>query len=253
MRRAFLLALLLALPAFAQETKDATAAIVIQSSIAAVGGSNLAAVNDTVATVEVTARKGDDSSTRAATIKTLGPKRLRFDTPGADGTSTFVVNGAKTAQRSKSGRIKRVPEPSVGNGGITHIPLLSCLADWSDDSVQVEYLGLQKAGDGASVHKVRLRRRLPKDHWLGEYAPPCDISIDATTLLVLSIEYSMHPPDDLQLEERVEVRYGDYKAFGGLLLPTTVSRFVRGQLITTQRLISFDVNTGSSEADFELQ
>ncbi len=253
-RSIVLASLLLSVSVAAQQPapRDPQAVALLASSFAAMEGQNLPVIQDTQATVQLTVLRDRKPVSAPATLKTLGKDMLRVESESLEGKSVFVMNGQGAAMKVGFEEPQRIPRMSVAGVGITHVPVLSILADWADPGIKLEYLGAEKEEAGA-YHHVRMQRRLADGHSLGEYESPCDIYLDPLTFLVAKLVYSVRPPANLLLSEPIEVHYGEYRNVSGILVPFHVTYTLKGQLLSEYRITSFAVNQRPSETDFEVK
>jgi hypothetical protein len=231
--------------------RDPTAATILARSYAAMGGVAASALHDTITQIEVTSSNPNGQKTYRGTIKTLVGGMLREDLALPDGPSTVIQRGSVAAASD----VQSEPQSKgkqLADAGITHIPTLSILKDFANSAIQLEYVGLESL-DTAKVHHIRLRRTADPTLPGSELSSPVELYIDSQTLLVLRLVYSVHPPSNLAISEPVELRYADYRPVSGILVPFQVSTFVRGNLLSAYRVLSFAVNQNLSDADFQFK
>lgn len=241
-----LLFVLASYPAFAQ-TQTPTS--VLTTSFNAMGGQNLAQIQDTKMTAQATSPDGTSST---VTITTKGATMLRVETQSSDGTSIFVVNATTASSQNDGEPVESVPWLSVYSGGITHIPVLSILSQWSQPGTKVQYVGLEQLG-AESVHHIRIQRPIDNRYELGPNDAPCDLYIDAQTFLLSRLIYPVRSPGDIKYAARVAVDYSNFKTENGIAIPYTARYTVNGQLLNEQQVTSFQVNVGATAADFDLR
>ena len=248
-----LLALGLVVSAYGQQLsrRDLQALVILQTSFAAMGGGNLVAIRDTEILAQVTAPRDDGMAMSAVKMWTLGTRNLRIESTSADGPAVLVVNEQAASMKAGGEAAQFIPRRSVANGGITHIPLLSILSDWSDPSTQLEYVGIEKLGN-SPVHHVRITQPVPADV-PKEVESPCEIFIDSQSLLVVKLVYLMRPPENLRISVPVEVTYSDYRPTAGIAVPFQIRYTLRGQLLRQYQVTSFAVNRGAQASDFDVK
>ncbi|MGH9685400.1 MAG: hypothetical protein ACRD4S_17535 [Candidatus Acidiferrales bacterium] len=229
--------------------RDPQAVATLQSAFSAMGGQNLAQIQDTKMTTQQTSPDGTSS---AVTFTTSGTTMLRVETQSSDGTSIFVMNATTPSSQNDGAAVENVPWLSVSGGGITHIPLLSVLSYWSQPGTTLQYVGLEQLGT-QSVYHIRIQRPLDGSYGLGPNDVPCDLYIDAKTLFLSRLVYPLRSPGNLTAIARVAVDYSNFKVSNGIAVPYTIISTVNGQLLNEQQVVSFAVNVGTSASDFDLR
>ena len=214
------------------------------------GAASLPSILDTKMEAQVSTIGRDVSSTSTVTLQTMGNHFLRTESSAADGISVSTMNDKEAWTKPANGPPEFLPRESFG-GGITHIPLLSVLSDWSQPGMRIDYLGLEKL-DAFTVHHIRLTPAIevgaPK-----ELESPSDIYIDQQSLFVLKMIYLVRSPNDLKQSVMMEVAYQDYKVVSGIAVPYHVIYTIHGQPVEEYRVSSFVVNVGIQENTFSLK
>jgi hypothetical protein len=231
--------------------RDPNAATVLARSYAAMGGAAASTLHDTVLQIEVTSSDPNGQKTYRGTIKTLAGGMLREDLALPEGPSTVIQRGSVAASSAVQSEPQSQGKQLV-DAGITHIPVFSILKDYANSAIQLEYVGLESFGT-TQVHHIRLRRTADPTLPGSELSAPVEFYIDSQSLLVLRLVYSVHPPSNLAISEPAELRYADYRPVSGILVPFQVSTFVRGNLLSAYRVLSFAVNQNLSDADFQFK
>lgn len=247
---AFLCWCFLSFEAFAQvSTTSPDPASILSASFNAMGASNLLSIQDTKTTV---ASPAPDGTSSTSAIFTKGFAELRVESQFSDGSSVFTVNQDGAASQTDSDPVQQIPLISVWGGGITNIPVLSILSQWSSPGIKLSYLGLEEIGT-ESVHHIQIQRPLDPSQGLGAYDAPCDIYIDASTLLVSRLIFPLRPPSNLRTIVRQTADYSNYQISNGVAVPFTVQYSVNGQVLVKQQVTSFAVNLGTPDSVFDLE
>lgn len=232
--------------------RDVEAVAILQQSATAMGVVNLADIHDTVAQLQVTTYRGERTRTGNAVVKTLGREYSRTQTDSSDLQTVLVTRTEAAYLKTGTEKTRRIPLLSLGPAGMSEVPLLSIVGQWQDSSLKLEYAGLETR-DGSSLYHLRMRRpnRAHRSE-LGDFAPACEAYIDPATFLVVKLVYSMRPPANLLYSEPVEVSYADYRPVSGILIPFKVSYRVRGRLVSEHQVVSFAVNQGVQQSEFDI-
>ncbi|SRR6266566_3858336 len=215
------------------------------------GAAGLSAIHDTLIQAQVTVPRKDGPVTTGVTIRTMGTSSLRVEASPADGPSILTLNNQQAWLKVGTDPAEYIPRVAIASAGITYVPLLSILANWSDPGMRVEYIGLEKLGI-STAHHVRLTPPL-EDDLPPELESPCDIFIDPLSFLVLKLIYVIRPPASLVNKVSLEIAYSDYRAVSGILIPYRLTHTINGQLARDYRVTSFSVNLGAQPGDFEVR
>jgi hypothetical protein len=231
--------------------RDPQAIALAQQSLAAMGGANLPSINDTRTTLQTTTFTSGTATISTEIRTTLGTTNLRIDWTNSDGAHSFVMDSQSATAKDGSDPARFVSRKALSDGGISHLPLLSILADWSNPGTQLEYVGLEKIA-ATQVHHIRLKRPLLMPE-LAALEAPADLYFDSQTLFLVRLVHVIRPPGNLRRTETLEIDYSQYKFIAGLAVPFHVSLSLRGNVIRDLQVTDFIVNSGAQAADFMLR
>jgi hypothetical protein len=231
--------------------RDPQALTLLAQSTAAMGGRTLAAINDTRTTLQATTYSSGAATVSTEIRTTLGTTNLRVDWTDDDGAHSFAMDSQSASAKDGSDPARFVSRKALSDGGISHLPLLSILADWSNPGTQLEYVGMEKIA-AAQVHHIRLKRP-PLVSELAELEAPADLYFDSQTLFLVRLVHVIRPPGNLRKTESLEIDYSDYRFTSGLAVPFHVSLSLRGSVIRDLQVTDFAVNRGTQAADFLLR
>jgi hypothetical protein len=79
------------------------------------------------------------------------------------------------------------------------------------------------------------------------------IYLDSSTLLPVATTFNTHPDEDAARDIQVEIRFSDYRAVNGALVPYHVEKYANGSLILDLQFESVVLNTGLSASSFNVQ
>jgi hypothetical protein len=230
--------------------RDAQAISLLQQSLAVMGGANLAAIQDTRTTVQFRNNAANASFPFTATITTKGANLLRVDSQFPEGTSTFVISDTDASSETPGKDISKFSRLSLGSLIISHLPVLMIQAQSNTVGAQIRYIGLEQDG-ASSVYHLTIQQPLKATDDLGTYDAPCDIFVDAKTSLITKMIGRIRPPLDLTITEEFEVRYGDYRPVGGILVPFVVAYSIGNDFVSEQRVLQFEINTAVPSSIFD--
>jgi hypothetical protein len=80
-----------------------------------------------------------------------------------------------------------------------------------------------------------------------------DFYLDFASLLPLAITFNPHPDNDSNVDIRTEVRFADYRAVNGVLVPFRIQRLVNDGLVLDLTVTNATINAGLLATDFSLQ
>lgn len=134
-------------------------------------------------------------------------------------------------------------------------PPLSALSR-NDASIVLAYVG-QENRNGMSVQHLRSYRYFANKSLRMtsriQQLSTVDFYLDAISLLPLVITFNTHPDDDENPNLAVEVRFGDYKRFEGVMIPTHVQQSLNGSPILDVAITGASFNTNPPDVTFGLQ
>jgi hypothetical protein len=231
-------------------TKDPTGSAVIQRTLSAMGSSST--ISDTVCTGTLTlARFPGDSLT--VVFKSKGTQMTRTESTGPKGTTVRVVNNGIGVIISPNGSVRRLNMNNTIAERVQHIPSLSLLSEALGPSVEIESLS-DVQFDGAPHHVVALS--YTPDPAYPQTRAFLDITrrlifVNSNTGLVSKTEFTRFPESGHH-NQRVERQFSDYRLVGSVLVPFQQVTYSDGQLESTLRLTSAQVNLGLQDAEFAI-
>ena len=202
---------------------------------------------------------GSDTETGTATLqaKGIGESRVELKLSGGRRTeirnnSSGVPQGARTGTdgvRRSSAQHNCLTDPVWFFAG------LSSLAAASNPKLVFVYVGPEQR-EGVSVQHLRLYQSLgsePKTQNIIQRLSTLDFYLDPVSFLPLAITFKVHPVDDLTTDIPAEVRFANYQAVNGILVPLHIQRLVNGGLLFDVVVTTAQVNTGLSDVPFSIQ
>jgi hypothetical protein len=259
---------LLVSPLFAQQpsavTRDTQAITFLSQTLTVAGGTTaVAAITDYTATGNGT---WYESSNRtfdgAVTITGTASGHLRFDAHLPTGVRSHSISHGHTAWKTEDEKLTQAPAahtrvPSSDAFPYTApmfaesfaSPSIGIAAVLKDSALEVVYKGSVQL-DGRSAHEIQVRRLLPgrssPNDLLAEYNTT-HFFIDATTYQVVMTQ------DAIPKHVIHQLRYSDYRAVKGVLVPFSITEFMGGQQIWALHLDQVTFNSGLQDSSFDLQ
>jgi outer membrane lipoprotein-sorting protein len=235
--------------------RDPQAISILARSHAAMGGSAAAAISDIhISGRTLVQRPQGDEVSGTVTFDFAAPDKSRVVIDAGGEVSTHVVNG-KSAVATAKGRSRRLPLQTMIHKRPEELPVLSEVSNWNDPSFHVSYVGLESL-DGRPVHHVKVQqppRGTTRIHQDLSNLSAVDLYIDSESYLLLKRSRVVPGIQDYRQTLQVEETYADYRPAGKLLVPYSISFYIRGQKIMTVTIDSVAINSGLNAAEFEVQ
>ena len=212
--------------------RDPQAILIIQQSLAAMGGVQLAAIQDSQVAGTIQHSRPDGSLRMHVIIKSKGTKLLRYEVQTQNGTRLRILNRGRAVIHTPAGHVRQLSINNTLAERISHIPILSLLGDWADPAIEIQYVGPAN-NNGHSADVIAL-----------SYAPTVDPAgaalyrsfsrtqfyIDQSTRVLLKTEFKNFAENDSNSSQKVEITYTDYRLVNGVLVPFLQTTYTDGNL-----------------------
>ncbi len=246
-----ILALLLTHDLCAQQSGNsrALALSVLQSSIAAMGGSLPA---DSVASGAVTTTAGSLTENGTIVIFTRGSDQTSEQLQTPSGTTTVYSHG--NASQVQGTNLTPQPLELAVTAQSAYFPLQLFTNAVNDPDSAFIYIGVETVNN-ISAHHIRYWKAFASSPQLATLAAfsTRDVWIDAVSNLPVKVAYSDHASDGAVPAVSKGVTYSNYQVFNGVLYPLTIQKSVNGTPWATITLSSVVFNTGLTDANFPLE
>lgn len=230
--------------------RDPLAVAVLQQSLAAMGGSSVTQIQDTVIQATVT-RLTRPPSNAPATIRTKGADKIRWDS-SVGRPSGVIFNRGRRLHLTDGGWQARSGANAL-HKRIEHLPALFLTYELTRTNVSVIYVGSELL-DGRAVHRIRVARvsRLGNDfdEQLTKNSE-LEVFISLQTLRVEKVSYIYLSETDWRRGAPREIYYGDYQNVSGVLVPFFQRTVFGGSSLTEMRITSVATNVGLPDSLFE--
>jgi hypothetical protein len=253
-RMTFLLCILaFAVSTHAQGQQDPQAISVLTQSLTAMGG--LSAVNgiqDYTETGTITYNWANAPVQAPVTVQSMGVTTFRFDSSLSNGTQTWAVDGMTGVLIAPDGTRQPAAFYNLYTAGSLALPALRVAAVLQSPALNITYIGPVTLNGNATyqIHCV-----LPSDP--SNPLPPgltaygtFDLFIDATSLLVDSLQETAYSNSNSQVSFAHEIDFSDYQIVSGVSAPFAITESVGGQQTWTIALTSLSFNSGLTESVF---
>jgi hypothetical protein len=192
-------------------------------------------------------------NTGTITTKCKGSALLRNDL-SLNGVSYTAISNNGRGQATQDGKTQKLPLWTTQYLRPEGVPVFWRPADFALPTTNVSYIGLEQV-NGSSAHHIKLTS-LPTDGTspdIEAIISEFHVFIDSQTGLVLKTWSYDFSPVIIENRTLVETYFGDYRQISGVMIPFHTVRFVAGQKFNEVVLSSAQVNSGLSDAEFQLQ
>jgi hypothetical protein len=163
--------------------------------------------------------------------------------------STGVPRGKWIAQNGASGLFAF---ENCATDAVWFFPPLGSLAE--GPNVVLTYVGLETR-NGAAVQHIQsyLYQRNPlRVNPSPQQLSTIDFYLDATTLLPAAITFNAHPDNNASTNLPTEVDFSNYQVLNGVVVPTSIQRYLQGNLMVDITISGASFNTGLPLSDFTI-
>lgn len=218
-------------------------------SLAAMGG---AVPADSVATGEVTLTEGSTVETGPIKISTRGISQTSEELNLPDDPRSVVFSNFQATSNAKSGQ-KRLPMELAAANRSSAFPLPIIASAVQDPEIQASYLGRETL-DGNQVEHLQIWKTFSSSPRLRQLATfsKIDLYLDPQTDLPARISVVRQRGGLNQPSAQISTSYGSYKAFSGVLYPTSITRTLNGSTWLVISINSVSFSTGLSDANFPM-
>ncbi len=256
----FSLCLLVAFFASAQNLpqSDPQALTLAAQSLRALTGGT--AIADVTLVGNVTSIAGSDMETGTGAFLAKGTGESRVDLTLSGGKRSDIRNSSngffpQGAWITNGGTSTAYAQHNCWTDTGWFFPALTSLSA-SDPSIVLSYVGLENRS-GLSVQHLRAYRYVSSQRTevtaQTQQLSTMDFYLDSVSLLPLAIGFKVHPDDDMDTDIRTEVRFANYRAVNGVLVPFHIQRLVNDGLVLDVIITSAAVNSGLPDSNFTIQ
>jgi hypothetical protein len=259
------LLLLLYIPLSAQQTPisvalgatDPQAVNQLQASLSALMGGTTSLPSTIVASGSVTPVWDNSAVPSAVTIYVQGTAKVRWEENLPGGTTAFVLNGTN-AQSQIASTTTTLRPYEVAAKGLENFPIF-LLSRWlSSGNVQLRFVGTEMIA-GQTLNHVSVldlsQRSSPRNPWhhdgsRGQY----ELYLDPASSLPVRLHYFQATSDDVLFSLLpVDLVYSNYQPTGGLVLPFTLTRYIKATEVSVIQLQSIQPNAAIRDQLFQIQ
>ena len=252
--------LFVVLPTLAQQsgtpvTKDPQAVQLATASLAAL--SDNIQISDITLTGTATRTTGSDVENGNFTLKGLGTTDSRLDLNLSNGLNSEIRNQASTGAPQgffiqSGGSPSPLAQHNCWTSAVWFFPVLSVLAQTSDPTVALSYIGQETRSNVAVSHiqfNVAGASLALSDSRLAQLGLS-DLYIDATSNLPVAIVFNIHPDNDALTNIPVEIDFSAYQTVNGIPVPFRIQKLLNGTLFLDFTVQNAAVNSGLTDSAF---
>ena len=231
---------------------------VLQQAYSAMAGT--AAVNDVTLTGTAQRIVGSDDETGTVAYKAI-PGASRLDLNLSQGTRSEIrgigTNGPGGNWIGPDGVVHEISNHNLLTDA-GWFPLFTLSNLISSTSTVLTYVG-PETKNGVSVVHIVASQQFPavpaKSAPFWRHLSQMDFYLDASTLLLVALDFNAHPDDDASFDIPIEFRFSDYRSTGSLKIPFHIQQYLNGSLLLDVQFQTASFNSGlsSSSNDFAIQ
>jgi len=213
-------------------------------------------VSDVTLTGSVQWTVGSDSENGTVTLLALGSGESRVDLALQSGTRSEIRDSSSGIGLGEwilsDGSSGLFASQNCWTDAAWFFPPLTSLA--RGPNVVLSYLGLESFyGHNAQhiqsyVYQASPGLTVPSPAQLSVV----DFYLDSTTMLPLGLMFNAHPDNNAGANVQYEVDFSNYRAMGGITVPTHIQKYIQGSLVIDISINSASLNTGLPLSDFAI-
>jgi hypothetical protein len=237
-------------------TRDAQAVTVANQVITAAGGATaINAIKDFTATGNMALPSGQQSVQVPVTINGMGLSQFRIDTTVTSGVSSWAMYHGKVSLQNADGSVVQSYTRSPLSPSTLIFPHQLLATAINSQFYSLLYEGVTQIG-GHSAIDIRIQPTLPSGtDPSGQFAglSAVDFVIDASTFQILATRDMVRTVKNMWIGNPHEIQYTKYTVIDQVSIPFSISESLGGQTPRILTVQSFSVNSGLTDADFQLQ
>ncbi len=248
---------LLAMQALAQATatapqpatqRDPQALSLLTQSLAAMTKGQ--AVQDIKLQAQVTRTAGSETDTGSAVLEAAACDKSNINLAFTSGPRAETRNGPGGVWSAADAQNHAIPLHNTWTAAAWFAPALVAQSWIQDSSFSLAYAGLEDR-DGSKVHHIHALHNVSGGADSAALSA-MDLYLDSQSLLPLALAFNTHPDNDLAVNLPVQVTFGSYQTFSGLLAPSRIQSFLQNSLLLDISVTAAGANNGLAASDFLL-
>jgi hypothetical protein len=232
-------------------TRDPQAMSVLSNAVTALGGSAIAAIQDTVVQATFTPPQGHGAGPGTVTFKTKGANKIRSDASNGSATAIAIFNNGREFRTTPKG-LTPAQSANADHKRIEHLPALMLAQELARTDFSAAYIG-QETVEGHSVNHIRLFRisnRNPAADAQLTKNSELNVFVDAQTYQIVKISFPYVAETDWRQSVPMEIYYDAYQTVNGIAVPFHVRTVFNGQPAGELQVTSVAINQGTPDSVF---
>jgi hypothetical protein len=253
----FVVSVLFLIPSAAQQTpppltpspqRDAQSIQSLNSAYQAIGGGQRTGIPDVLLQGTLASPGTPDTAIGSFVAKARGLDFSMETTANGHHTIYRVRNGLGSI--NIDGRTKGLAPNKTLGLSLDIFPLFTRWTEFTQTGVSVQSVGLTSL-DGTSCNLIHVESPdLTNDFSANDHGK-VDVCVDAASGLVDSIQYRATQGPYSISKLTIQIRYSDYQQFGGILVPTKITRYIEGKPRIVLRVSQVQFKNGFTDSDFK--
>jgi len=219
---------------------------------ALVGGTML---QDITLQANATYIAGSDQEVGPATLVAMGNQQSRVTLNLTSGQRQEIRRGIAGVWVGADGAAHTTLSHNSFVDAAWFYPAFTLAALASDPTLAITLVGQEVHAGEPVYHLVLYRvvsRKDPKVVALIERISAMHLYLDATTLRPAALDFNIHPDQNTSVDIPIEIGYGAYQSFNGVLVPMRIQKYIQNTLTLDLTVAKVAVNSGVPAVAFVL-
>lgn len=252
---------LFAQPVLAQQTatsapqSSAQAVTLLQNSLDALtGGKSIA---DVTLSGNVRRIAGSNDESGSGTLKAIAGDAARIDLSLPSGQRSEILNGTTVPPAGAWSGSDRVSHPIAYHNLLIDsawfFPAFAVGQFLASGNYIISYVGQETRGGQSVQHLTAYQSstvQTPPGTPSFSHLTQMDLYLDSSTLLPATLDFNVHPDNDMGRDIPVEIRFSDYRTVNGLQIPFHIQKFLNNSLLLDFQAQTVTPNSGLSSTAF---
>jgi hypothetical protein len=233
--------------------KDATANLVAQRALTALGATQIQTGEGVLVSGTLNV-SGNKPAAFPIVLKSRGTAQLRTELTTSTGVRVTIVSNGSGKIIQPDGSVRWLTPDNTISQRITHIPVLSLLAEYQQPTVSTQYLGTTSI-DSTTADVVGLGIFVANNVVSAQQQSQNTqhlFYIDHASGLLLRVQ-ELHYAENVNGDSQgLETRFSDYRAIQNVMIPFHQQTYVDGQLLFDLSLTNVTLPVSLTDSDFSL-
>ena len=227
-------------------TRDPQALSLLSQSLAAM--TKGLPISDVKLQAQVTRTAGSETDTGSAVLEAAAYDKSNTNFALTSGPRLEIRNGTTGVWSAADAQNRPVALHNTWTAAAWFAPALVIQSWIQDPSFSLAYAGLEDR-DGSKVLHIRASRNVPGATDIAALSAT-DLYLDPQSLLPIALAFNTHPDNTLGVNLPVQVTFGSYQTFSGMIAPSRIQSFLQNSLLLDISVTTTSANTGLAASDF---